>query len=366
VATKSTRIATLLRRRIESGDYVGRDIPTEVALAQEVGISRPTLRKAVELLVEQGVIHRLSNGRLVRAQGNSTKLNLCLLSPAWAGAALASVRVRAEHVADSCNAVLRGVEFVHWDDACISEVLCGFDGVFLMPSTEPMSEALYDKLRNSRAKVVVLLGDLSPLGIPSIDLTPLESFNAIFAHLKEMGHRRLHCFNTQPYDVNIQRRVELWRSYLNSNSLDGELFNKPVKSYSDPMRQAYDLFSQLLRDQRLRRGDAVWCTTMAAAYGVNRAAHEAGVRVGIDLALAGADDDGNAWVNTPSITCIQPPDPGPYIKHVIDWIATGQPWQGDTLIQPQSLPLFVGESTTGLGGRMPGVKLSPQNTILSP
>ncbi|MCL6547452.1 MAG: GntR family transcriptional regulator [Alicyclobacillus sp.] len=54
-----------LLRRIEEGEYpVGSQIPSEVALAERYGVSRPTIRQAIAELVQEGI--------LVRGRGKGT------------------------------------------------------------------------------------------------------------------------------------------------------------------------------------------------------------------------------------------------------------------------------------------------------
>lgn len=51
------QIAAILREAIERGDYVpGRPIPSETALMQEHGVARLTARKAVRVLVAEGLV----------------------------------------------------------------------------------------------------------------------------------------------------------------------------------------------------------------------------------------------------------------------------------------------------------------------
>ena len=51
------QLADILREAIRRGDYrPGRLIPSETRLAQEHGMSRLTARKAVHLLMEEGLV----------------------------------------------------------------------------------------------------------------------------------------------------------------------------------------------------------------------------------------------------------------------------------------------------------------------
>lgn len=52
------QLAAALRRRIRSRRRVGQlQLPGELALAAEFGVSRPTVRKALELLRDEGLVH---------------------------------------------------------------------------------------------------------------------------------------------------------------------------------------------------------------------------------------------------------------------------------------------------------------------
>ena len=58
-SVKSRRIYLLLRERIASGDLpAGRRLPSEPTLAAEQGVSRVTLRRALDRLAEEGLVSR--------------------------------------------------------------------------------------------------------------------------------------------------------------------------------------------------------------------------------------------------------------------------------------------------------------------
>lgn len=51
------QLAAILRQRIGAGDYApGRAIPSETRLVQEFGVARLTARKAVRVLVAEGLV----------------------------------------------------------------------------------------------------------------------------------------------------------------------------------------------------------------------------------------------------------------------------------------------------------------------
>jgi GntR family transcriptional regulator len=62
------QVRAALRSRIESGEWqVGQQIPTEIELVERFGVSRGTLRQAVDALVREGLLKRMQGlGTFVR------------------------------------------------------------------------------------------------------------------------------------------------------------------------------------------------------------------------------------------------------------------------------------------------------------
>src|SRR5688572_23161326 len=62
------RVHAALRRRIDGGEWqVGHQIPTELELTQRYGVSRGTLRQAIDALVREGRLKRIQGvGTFVR------------------------------------------------------------------------------------------------------------------------------------------------------------------------------------------------------------------------------------------------------------------------------------------------------------
>ncbi|MCZ9343045.1 GntR family transcriptional regulator [Streptomyces sp. TRM76130] len=55
--TPYRQLAEILRARIARGDWVeGRPIPSENRLVQEYGLARTTVRRAIAVLVDEGVV----------------------------------------------------------------------------------------------------------------------------------------------------------------------------------------------------------------------------------------------------------------------------------------------------------------------
>ena len=175
---KHLQISSLLERRILKGDYAKSGLPAERDLAEEIGVSRVTLRKALDELGRKGLVKRSLNRRLALAAkvgADSFGPEVAFLTPSLTPDSfspdLQQWLATAEHVARQHNARIRVQNYLHWDDPVITESLRSYDGVLLVTSSEPMPAWTANMLAQSDG-VVVLSEDLTHLQIPSVVLFP--------------------------------------------------------------------------------------------------------------------------------------------------------------------------------------------------
>lgn len=319
-----------------------------------------TARKAVTLLLKKGLLERGEGGRLVvrnvpppnsdksqkaakKTTGPSTTLAFALPAHGSASTEFDRWRVAAENAAARLGLSLRTVHFHHWDDPILSDALDSFPGLFLLPPAERIPPELVTRIRESKARVVALDTDLTSHGIRSIDLVPPSSILRLLDHLTGLGHRTIHCVNSQPMDLVIEQRIGQWELWRVAQGCKGELLNDPEESYGHPIKKAHQIMSRRLK-QRPLEATALVCLTMPAALGVTRALYEHKLVLGKDVSLCAANDEGLASYLCPSITATQMPDPAPYLTLALQWM-TGASYGGPLLNRPAEVPLFLGEST---------------------
>jgi len=337
----------VMEERILRGDYDIRELPTEQGLASEAAVSRRTARRALLQLMEKGLLIRKPYGRVevnraaVRLSG---AVRLAFLSPSFSSADFDLWRFAVTRAALAREAQVRMVEFIHWNDPVIPQTLASFDGVFLVPSSETIPEAILNRFSLAK-NLIVLDGDLTAYGVPSIELMRPAFLDLLADHLYSLGHRRIACLNTQPHDDVIKRRIEQWIFWQKVHGIEGQFIDEPVEPYGDTISKAYEAIGHGL-DSGQFNATGVVCLTGAAAVGAARSLHDHGKRVCRDVSVCALTGDATARYMMPSHTAVRLPDPTRYITICIEWLARlGEPWVGPLLIQPSNISLFKGEST---------------------
>ncbi len=346
-AAKYARFAAILEKRICKGDYAIRPLPTEQEFADEVGVSRMTARRALLEVIDKGLVVRRPGGRLKvnhRSERLPGRVRLGLLTPAHASSQYEKWTCAVERVAAGCEASVRCVNYVHWDDPVIARSLRAFDGVLLVPSSEQIPPRVLEQFRQWR-NVIGLDCDLSHAGVPSVQVLPPAFVRLVGDHLYDLGHRHIDCLNVQPRDGEINGRIEQWGLWTRLRNVKGRLIDQPVRSYAEPTLKAYDVMNGLL-DADEFSATALVCTTVPAANGAVRAMYDHGITVGKDASVAVMENSELTRFMTPSLTAVCTPPLDGYVELCMRWLAAGTGrWEGPLLVQLATVELFRGEST---------------------
>ena len=344
-----TDVMDAIERRIAAGDYMLKDLPGERKLAEEVGVSYMTARKAVTGLIERGVLARRPNGSLIvkpRHRDAAATVKVALLTPAYPSIHLLQCRDAVSRVAEARGVQFRPVEYVHWYDPSVAKAVAGADGVIVIPSTEPIPSRMLSVFTDPDNRVVFLDDDMTDYGIPSVRLFATAHITKVFDHLWKLGHRRVDCLNVQGRNCEIMRRIEEWRAWRERRGVGGSLIDAPVEPYTDPTAAAYRIMQKSLRGKGESLGSGVVCTTQPAAIGAIRACHDHGLSVGHDISICAVNCEPTGRYFVPSLTGLEAPDVLPLLQRCFDWFAGREPaWSGPHLLVPARASLFVGEST---------------------
>ena len=342
---KVNAVAQVIQKRLSHGDHRLGGLPSERRLAEELGISRTTVRSAVRMLVKDGVLARQENGRLEVGCNNPAREEKVVGFAMPVGNSLdhAMWREAAEQILETHGLTLRVMSYTHWGDQVLADAINALDGLFFIPLAESAPAWLKEKMGDAACRVAVVDQDWGQVGLPSVAMFPQHAPRKLFEHLAGLGHRRIDCVNTQSDDDVGIGRVAAWREYIEENSLGGEYLSL-VGRWLAPAEAGYRLLREALAQGR-PVGSALFCTTGITAIGVMRALHESGLEVGRDVSVCAVNGEGLGPYLLKSLTTLESPSRVKYLRQVADWMLGEQDWRGPLLIRPDDVTLCVGEST---------------------
>ena len=341
---KYTQVMSVIKRRIREGDYLLSRFPGERKIAEETGVSYMTARRAILELIDKEVLVRGPGGVLDVHPAYTKAANtaqVVLLYPAYASTYLAQLRGLVSDFAQKQGIALRPVQFVHWDETTVMEAVEQARAALVIPYGPEIPPRLLEPFREN--KVVILDGDFTHDGLPSIRLFRRQCIERVFEHLYTLGHRRIDCINTQNRNPEIDRRIEIWQKWRQRRGVHGKLWDDPAPVFTDPTVVAYNAMARIL-DEKQSTATAFMGTTCPAAIGALRASWERGVRVGRDISIAAINIEPPAEFFCPSITGLNTPDLAEVLGRCFDWFFGHASWTGPPLLEPKDAPLFTGES----------------------
>ncbi len=353
---KYMEVAEILEKRISDKTYSPNALPSERKLAIQLGVSYLTARKAVQSLIKEGVLQRNSrNGRLASNSTSSKKhrsLSIGFLMPPSIWAAQHSWLYEVTELVREQRGILRPITYFNVSDPVIFEAIDGdFDGLFVILPPE-IPTLLLDRLEKKRKKIVILWRDLTHLGIPSIENAPPRFIGKLLDHLAGLGHRRIDCLNTQREESVVRERIEHWNLGIEKRKIYGRLHHSVPRPFVPGLQPTRDFVSSIIDDGELKT-NALFCVTTSQAWAAMRACQDKGLIIGKDISICGFGEMDIATMLMPTVTVVQPAERKPFLEMGLDWIEhQGRNWSRPLRLEPEDVPLFIGEST----GPAPAVK----------
>ena len=301
-------LAARLRERIEKeslppGSWIG----TEVAIASESGLSRMTVRRAVQSLVDEGLVERRAGrGVFVRGERSATRrLRVVAGNLLWTPA----VRV-AQAVQEGAAAA--GFEASVFDgrgdlDAVVAELLAlpgsGAAGAIVMSQHDPAFNRALAALVAADFPFVVADQTLSDLPGSSVASDNRAGGRLAAEALLAAGHRRLAFLGDLAADTTAERAqgaADACAAALVPPPLRLDIPGQRFSNWEPAIRER---IVELLRARP--RPTALVCSCDAVARHAIRALAKRGVAVPRAMSVTGFDDDPIAEWGSPALTTVR-------------------------------------------------------------
>ncbi len=308
-----TALADQLRRSIRRGEYgPGQLVGSEHALARQKNISRMTVRKACELLINEGLlVRRPGKGLYVRARDVRTRViqvivgNLC-----W----------------EPCRQIARGVQEAakplgievqiydaHGDAELDLQVVrrlptgqaCG--AILISVHNRAFSEAVYG-LRAAGFPFVLVDQRLHDIDVPSVTADNVSGGQQVGQVLVEHGHRRIGFVGNLSADT-VRDRLAGFRDAIGDAGLafgPSLLVDLPCAD-NDPFGDWSPHIEAGVRELMSRPNPptALFCSCDAVARSAYVALAGMGLRVPQDISVVGYDNDPLGELLSPALTTVR-------------------------------------------------------------
>ncbi len=317
---KNLEIREYFKKAILNGDFAfGRQIPTDSEIAEEFGVSRPTVAKALGYLSEMGLVERkVGAGTFVtwkpEIEGGRT---LGMIVPA-----LGETEIF-EPICAKIGELACGYDFnlmwgqvtggdedkaLHAGKLADRYVRQGVDGVILaplelVPGFEEINRDIAAELHDAGIHIVLLDTDIEVFPDRSVfDVVGLNNLSAgyiVTGHLLDRGCTRVVFFSRHRSAATVTVRRQGYRDALEDRAIDAR---DRLIITGDPEDGA-----RVARMLEELKPDAVLCGNDATAAQLMRTLGDAGIDVPGTLNIAGFDDVRYASLLSPSLTTIHQP-----------------------------------------------------------
>ena len=302
------RLADRLRDRLRGeGAAPGSLLGTETELAREGGVSRMTARRAVQVLVDEGLVERRAGRGVFVSGGDAAARSVRIL----VGNLLWAPAVRVVHAVQE-DAPAAGLDVSVFDArGDLAAFLAAVDalpgsgvaGAIVMSQHGAAFNVALARLVAAGFPFVVVDQALSDLPAPSVSSDNRAGGRLAAEALLAAGHRRLAFLGDLAADTTAARAQGAADACASALVPPPLQFGIPGRRFANWEPSIRSRVAALLR---LRpRPTALVCSCDAVALHVLRALADAGVSVPRDMSVTGFDDDPIAEWSSPPLTTVR-------------------------------------------------------------
>ncbi len=320
-AALHVQLMTHLRERILAGSYPpGMRLPTELELAQEHQISRVTVRQALSLLVNEGLLQRVQGrGTFVcqsplvseaKVQRGEKRIGVVLNRPSTAQLNT-DILIGVEQAAKSHG---YHISFTYTEEnqeqqaRDIVRLLADhISGLIIFPLSNTLRDESVWRLQAEHVPFVLIDRYFPDLQCSYVGADNFAGGYRATEHLLILGHTRISFVNPHPENLLTTSVHDRWQGYRHALATYGVPYDETLVSPQTSMStiEAQKYYIELMT--RADRPDAIFAANDFVALSLLRAAQTCSVRIPEEIALVGFDDLGFAAQLHPALTTVAQP-----------------------------------------------------------
>ena len=294
--TKSELAREWIAREIRIGNFTrGAVLPPERELAEQIGVSYMTLRKAVGELVEDGLLERNhGSGTFVRSEISEQKVQkvLGLVMPAWSAPENLDTVMYYPKACEDVSWLLKVIYVRSWEDRSILDLYQACDALVMMTIQEltSMPPYLVEKLRNPVKPVALSGGTAEYIGRDSVCYRSDYQLEKPCDRLYELGHRRIFLVDQltrkqgklETIHPQLKGFEEVFRWKYPDVDYNGDIMSLEIPFFQQP----HNVIRKAIREKQaeLSGYTAVICP-LSFFWGVMSGLRDIGLRVPEDMSV---------------------------------------------------------------------------------
>jgi DNA-binding LacI/PurR family transcriptional regulator len=346
-AKRTPEVYEMIVERLRRGEYGRGALPSTRKLGTELGVSKFTILRALRMAQKNGLLVARGRSRLAVTPVGSKRrgLRFACLVPAVDLASSFHWFLSIDNVAVQRGGSATLIDYRSVSDPRLTQALSEkYDIVFFDPASPTLTPLLRRLLAANRRRVVPLYEDIPELELWGIDNMPIGAVDLLIFHLASLGHRKIHLVGSLPAVGRQQQLIDRWRAKLKAVGASGvSIFPSKIGTFLP--EETHGLMPAFLSSHP--HPEAILFADLPAAIGGYRALWEAGLKPGVDVAVAALTCEPEAAMMTPSLTSLQVPTREAVIEQTVETVLKGSPRSKDDWVRtvlPQ-IRLWPGESS---------------------
>ncbi|RYX86349.1 GntR family transcriptional regulator [bacterium] len=345
-----SQVRQALRGIIDAHFDDGQQFWTEGALIEKLGVSRITVRRALEDLQREGVLNRQrAKGSFVCKSDSDVTVqfapyigilvpncNSPFLTALLEQLGLASTKQKQRVTIHLYERGQNIGEMLHRLEHGAEE-----EALILLGSPYDMSQDMYDALRASNYRVVCV--DSPARNAPFVGVDNEAGIRMGLEHLRDQGHRRIaYIANESSQHPNVAERIQVFTQLGQEWGMETQVFNPGTRVWES----SYDAALQVLEDVVEWGATAIFTASDEGAWATMKWLREHGIEVPNQISVLGFDDAKPSAHTFPALSSVATP-PELIAQYTLELLNSPDLhtafWPKRALVTPR---LVVRESTT--------------------